>query len=129
VHNRSYREIASSADNLGFSLLESVFAGHGRPSYETPAEGRSLRHQGADVVGITPRLKTYSSKRRYVLDDVCVNYSVGALATVFCEAFSQFDVQGRDLKMRSSLTSEQEASRADDRRFYPGQVRSPSLQE
>jgi purine-nucleoside phosphorylase len=54
VYNRRYREVArSSADNLGFSLLEGVFAGHTGPSYETPAEVRSLRNQGADVVGMS----------------------------------------------------------------------------
>ena len=54
VYNRRYREIArSSAENLGFSLLEGVFAGHTGPSYETPAEVRSLRNQGADLVGMS----------------------------------------------------------------------------
>ena len=54
VYNRRYREIArSSAENLGFSLLEGVFAGHTGPSYETSAEVRSLRNQGADLVGMS----------------------------------------------------------------------------
>lgn len=54
VYDRRYREIAlSSADNLGFSLVEGVFAGLTGPSYETPAEVRSLRNQGADVVGMS----------------------------------------------------------------------------
>ena len=54
VYHRRYREIAlSSADNLGFSLIEGVFAGLTGPSYETPAEVRSLRNQGADVVGMS----------------------------------------------------------------------------
>jgi spermidine synthase len=47
---------------------------------------------------ITPRLEIYLSRGRYVLDAVRVNYSFGGLATVFREAFSQFDVQGRDIK-------------------------------
>jgi purine-nucleoside phosphorylase len=54
VYSKRYREIArSSADNLGFDLLEGVFAGHTGPSYETPAEVRSLRNQGVDVVGMS----------------------------------------------------------------------------
>ena len=54
VYQRRYREIAlSSSDNLGFSLVEGVFAGLTGPSYETPAEVRSLRNQGADVVGMS----------------------------------------------------------------------------
>ena len=47
---------------------------------------------------VTPRLQIYLSKGRYVLDAVSVNYSFGGLATVFREAFSHFDVQGRDIK-------------------------------
>jgi purine-nucleoside phosphorylase len=54
AYDRRYREIArSSADNLGLSLLEGVFAGHSGPSYETPAEIRSLRSRGADIVGMS----------------------------------------------------------------------------
>ena len=54
VYNRRYREVVlSSADNLGFSLAEGVFAGLTGPSYETPAEIRSLRNQGVDVVGMS----------------------------------------------------------------------------
>ena len=54
VYNRRYREIVlSSTDNLGFSLAEGVFAGLTGPSYETPAEIRSLRNQGVDVVGMS----------------------------------------------------------------------------
>jgi purine-nucleoside phosphorylase len=54
VYKQRYREIAlSSADNLGFSLAEGVFAGLTGPSYETPAEIRSLRNQGVDVVGMS----------------------------------------------------------------------------
>jgi spermidine synthase len=47
---------------------------------------------------VTPRLEIYLSKGRYVLDAVCVNYSFGGLGTVFREAFSQFDVQERDIR-------------------------------
>jgi spermidine synthase len=47
---------------------------------------------------VTPRLEIYLSKGRYVLDAVCVNYSFGGLGTVFREAFSQFDVQERDVR-------------------------------
>ena len=46
---------------------------------------------------VTPRLEVYLSRGRYVLDAVRVNYSFGGLATVFREAFSQFDVQGRQI--------------------------------
>ena len=47
---------------------------------------------------VTPRLEIYLSKGRYVLDAVCVNYSFGGLGTVFREAFSQFDIQERDIR-------------------------------
>ena len=46
---------------------------------------------------VTPRLEIYLSKGRYVLDAVRVNYSFGGLDAVFREAFSQFDVQERDI--------------------------------
>jgi spermidine synthase len=47
---------------------------------------------------VTPRLEIYLSKGRYVLDAVSVNYSFGGLATVFREAFSQFNVEKRDIR-------------------------------
>jgi spermidine synthase len=47
---------------------------------------------------VTPRLEVYLSRGRYVLDAVHVNYSFGGLATVFREAFSQFDIRARDIK-------------------------------
>ena len=54
VYNRRSREIVlSNTDNLGFSLAEGVFAGLTGPSYQTPAEIRSLRNQGVDVVGMS----------------------------------------------------------------------------
>ena len=54
VYNRRSREIVlSNTDNLGFSLAEGVFAGLTGPSYETPAEIRSLRNQGVDAVGMS----------------------------------------------------------------------------
>ena len=46
---------------------------------------------------LTPRLEIYLSRGRYVLDAVHVNYSFGGLATVFREAFSQFDIRERDI--------------------------------
>ncbi len=46
---------------------------------------------------VTPRLEIYLSKGRYVLDAVRVNYSFGGLDAVFREAFSQFDVQEREI--------------------------------
>ena len=46
---------------------------------------------------VTPRLEIYLSKGRYVLDAVRVNYSFGGLDAVFREAFSQFDVQKREI--------------------------------
>jgi spermidine synthase len=46
---------------------------------------------------VTPRLEIYLSKGRYVLDAVRVNYSFGGLDTVFRKAFSQFDVQDREI--------------------------------
>jgi spermidine synthase len=46
---------------------------------------------------VTSRLEIYLSKGRYLLDGPRVNYSFGGLATVFREAFSQFDVQEREI--------------------------------
>jgi spermidine synthase len=46
---------------------------------------------------VTPRLEVYLSKGRYLLDGPRVNYSFGGLATVFREAFSQFDVREREI--------------------------------
>jgi spermidine synthase len=46
---------------------------------------------------VTPRLQVYLSKGRYILDAVRVNYSFGGLDKVFREAFSQFDVQAREI--------------------------------
>jgi spermidine synthase len=47
---------------------------------------------------VTPRLEIYLSRGRYVLDAVRVNYSFGGLDTVFREAFSQFDIEDREIK-------------------------------
>ena len=46
---------------------------------------------------VTPRLEIYLSKGQYVLDAVRVNYSFGGLATVFREAFAQFEVEAREI--------------------------------
>ena len=49
-----YREIAmKEAQRLGITAYQGVYAGMLGPSYETPAEIRSLRAIGADVVGMS----------------------------------------------------------------------------
>jgi purine-nucleoside phosphorylase len=54
VYSRRFREIArNTADELGISLSEGVYAAMLGPSYETPAEIRYLRTIGADLVGMS----------------------------------------------------------------------------
>jgi purine-nucleoside phosphorylase len=54
VYSERYRKIArDTADELGISLSEGVYAAMLGPSYETPAEIRYLRTIGADLVGMS----------------------------------------------------------------------------
>jgi purine-nucleoside phosphorylase len=54
VYSERFREIArNTADELGISLSEGVYAAMLGPSYETPAEIRYLRTIGADLVGMS----------------------------------------------------------------------------
>jgi purine-nucleoside phosphorylase len=54
VYDRELRSIAkATADNLGITLREGVYAALLGPSYETPAEIRMLRTLGADLVGMS----------------------------------------------------------------------------
>ncbi|MGA7921933.1 MAG: purine-nucleoside phosphorylase [Candidatus Acidiferrales bacterium] len=49
-----YRQIAmAEAKNIGIQVAEGVYAALSGPSYETPAEIRSLRTIGADLVGMS----------------------------------------------------------------------------
>jgi purine-nucleoside phosphorylase len=52
VYSKHYRNLAiDTARELGFDVREGVYAEHSGPAYETPAETRSLRSQGSDLVG------------------------------------------------------------------------------
>ena len=54
VYSARYRQAAvEQARRLGIVLHEGVYAGLTGPSYETPAEVRSLRSMGADLVGMS----------------------------------------------------------------------------
>jgi purine-nucleoside phosphorylase len=54
VYSQRYRRIAiSAAKDLGFRLVEGVYAAHSGPSYETPAEIRLFRRLGGDAIGMS----------------------------------------------------------------------------
>ena len=54
AYSKPYREMAKQeARRLGMTLHEGVYAGLLGPSFETPAEIRSLRAIGADLVGMS----------------------------------------------------------------------------
>ena len=54
AYDKRFREMAVSEGNrLGIGMNEGVYAGLAGPSYETPAEIRSLRTIGADLVGMS----------------------------------------------------------------------------
>jgi purine-nucleoside phosphorylase len=54
AYSKPYREIAlRAAVHLGKTVYQGVYAGLLGPSYETPAEIRSLRTMGADLVGMS----------------------------------------------------------------------------
>jgi purine-nucleoside phosphorylase len=78
-----YREIAKRAgEELGFPLVEGVYAAVGGPSYETPAEIRYLRAIGADLVGMSTAPETIAANHMgmRVLGISCVtNMAAGVL--------------------------------------------------
>lgn len=54
VYSKPYRALAlEKARELGIRLAEGVYLIHPGPTYETPAEVRFIRNQGADVVGMS----------------------------------------------------------------------------
>ncbi len=54
VFDRELREIAiNTADRLGFTLKEGVYAYMSGPQYETPAEIKALKLMGANLVGMS----------------------------------------------------------------------------
>ena len=54
VYSKHYRDLAlQTANELGIRLFEGVYAVHSGPAYETPAEIRFMRNQGADLVGMS----------------------------------------------------------------------------
>jgi purine-nucleoside phosphorylase len=83
AYAREYREIAQRAgEELGFPLVEGVYAAVGGPSYETPAEIRYLRAIGADLVGMSTAPETIAANHMgmRVLGISCVtNMAAGVL--------------------------------------------------
>jgi purine-nucleoside phosphorylase len=54
VYSKRYRDLAvATGRDLDIPIHEGVYAVHSGPAYETPAEIRSLRNQGADLVGMS----------------------------------------------------------------------------
>lgn len=95
VYSRRYRELAfSSAADLGFRLAEGVFAAHSGPSYETPAEVRSLRHQGVDLVGMSIVPETIAARHLGIkVLGICAVTNVAA--GIETEAISHDEVLSR----------------------------------
>ena len=56
------QEFAESAQLLGMTLHEGIYAGLRGPQYETPAEVRMLRGLGADAVGMSTVLETIRAR-------------------------------------------------------------------
>lgn len=80
---KPYREIAlQAARKLGTTIYQGVYAGLLGPSYETPAEIRSLRTIGADLVGMSTVLEAIAARHMgiKVLAISCVtNMAAGIL--------------------------------------------------
>ena len=54
VYSRRYRELTlAAARDLDIPVDEGIYLGHVGPAYETPAEVRSMKTQGADLVGMS----------------------------------------------------------------------------
>lgn len=83
AYSREYRKIAKdTAEELGVSLDEGVYAALSGPSYETPAEIRYLRTIGADLVGMStvPEVIVANHMSMKVLAISCVtNMAAGVL--------------------------------------------------
>ena len=62
AYSMKLRELArATADKLGITLYEGVYAALLGPSYETPAEIRYLRAIGADLVGMSTAAETIAA--------------------------------------------------------------------
>jgi purine-nucleoside phosphorylase len=59
---RLRRHFASTADHLGVTLHEGVYAGMLGPQYETPAEVRMVQRLGADAVGMSTVLEAIQAQ-------------------------------------------------------------------
>jgi purine-nucleoside phosphorylase len=54
VYSKRYRELAvEAARALDIPVDEGIYLAHSGPAYETPAEVRSMKIQGADLVGMS----------------------------------------------------------------------------
>jgi purine-nucleoside phosphorylase len=63
AYSRQYRELArEEASKLGMTLHEGVYAALLGPSYETPAEIRYLRTNGADLVGMSTAFEVIAAR-------------------------------------------------------------------
>jgi len=84
AYNRAWRQKALGiAEELGIKPQEGVYAAMSGPNYETPAEIRSLRSSGADLVGMStvPEVIVANHGGMQVLGISCVtNMAAGILA-------------------------------------------------
>jgi len=86
AYSKAYREIAlGAARKLGKPMHEGIYAGLLGPSYETPAEIRYLRSNGADLVGMSTVAEVIAARHMgmEVLAISCVtNMAAGILDQV-----------------------------------------------
>jgi len=103
VYSKHYRYLAHlTADELGVPLREGVYAVHSGPAYETPAEIRSMRNLGADLVGMSTVPEAIAARHAglHVLA-ICIATSYGAgMPTI---AISHSDVLEAGEQFRKSL--------------------------
>jgi purine-nucleoside phosphorylase len=87
AYAQTYRDIArQSAEGLGLTLQEGVYAAVPGPSYETPAEIRYLRTIGADLVGMST-----------VPETIAANYLGMQVLAISCVTNMAAGVQGQKL--------------------------------